>query len=207
VQQIFKAHRIEGLLNYDYEYQAHTLTSKGRYQITAVKPISEAIEQALEEFGWRAYVTNAPRERLSLPQAVLTYRDEWIHERSFHRLKGVALSITPFFVQRDDQVQGLVHLLSLAVRLLTVMEFVVRRHLQTDEESLVGLSSDHPKQSTSRPTAERLLKAFDNLTLTRIYVRGQWYGDVTPLSYLQRKILRLLGLSPVIYSDLVENST
>ncbi len=44
------------------------------------------------------------------------YRDEWLVERNFGRLKGVPLSITPFFVQRDDQVKCLVHLLSLAVR-------------------------------------------------------------------------------------------
>ena len=58
---------------------------------------------------------------------MLTYRDEWLVERNFGRLKGVPLSITPFFVQRSDQVKGLVHLLSLAVRLLSLIEFVVRQ--------------------------------------------------------------------------------
>jgi len=32
-------------------------------------------------------------------------------------------------VQRDDQVKGLVHLLSLGLRILTLIEFVVRRQL------------------------------------------------------------------------------
>ena len=50
-----------------------------------IRPEFTTVEQQL---GWRAYVTNAPGEQLSLPQAVLTYRDEWIAERSFHRLKG-----------------------------------------------------------------------------------------------------------------------
>ena len=81
-------------------------------------------------------MTNAPGSKLSLHQAVLTYRDEWLIERNFGRFKGFPLSITPFFVQLDDQVKGLVHLLSLAVRLLSLIEFVVRRHLQQTGESL-----------------------------------------------------------------------
>lgn len=165
------------------------------------------IEQVQQGFGWRAYVTDAPKEYLSLEQAVLTYRDEWLVERNFGRLKGVPLSITPFFVQRDDQVKGLVHLLSLAVRILSLIEFVVRRNLQQTGESLSGLYPGNPTRITTRPTTEKLLKAFDNLNLTLIQTRGKWYGDVTPLSPLQEKILHLLGLSPQIYSSLVENST
>ncbi|MDX2097737.1 MAG: hypothetical protein SFW36_08160, partial [Leptolyngbyaceae cyanobacterium bins.59] len=51
----------------------------------------------------------------------------------FHRLKGAPLSISPLFVQRDDQVKGLFHLLSLALRLMTLIEFVVRRQLQSEQ--------------------------------------------------------------------------
>jgi hypothetical protein len=53
-----------------------------------------------------------------LEQAVLTYRQEWLLERGFHRLKGVPLSLSLLFVKRDDQVVGLTNLLSLAVRFL-----------------------------------------------------------------------------------------
>ena len=105
-QAILKTHRVEGLLDYDYDYEVPTRSRPGRYQITAVTSNKTRIQQVELQLGWRAYVTNAPVERLSLPQAVLTYRDEWIAERSFHRLKGCPLSISPFFVQRDDQVKG-----------------------------------------------------------------------------------------------------
>ena len=207
VQAILKAHRVAELLNFDYQYQPPQAPRQGRYQITAVIPDESSIEQVQLLFGWRAYVTNAPIEKLSLHQAVLTYRDEWLVERNFGRLKGVPLSITPFFVQRDDQVTGLVHLLSLAVRLLSLIEFVVRRRLHRTGESLKGLYPGNPTRATIRPTTEKLLKAFDNLTLTLIQARGEWYGDVTPLNPLQSQILTFLGLSPEIYSGLVENST
>ncbi len=53
-----------------------------------------------ETLGWRVYGTNAPSEQLTLEQAVLAYRDEWLIERGFHRLKGASLSLDPLFVQR-----------------------------------------------------------------------------------------------------------
>ena len=207
VQAILKAHRVEGLLEFDYEYQPPNSPRQGRYQITAITPNKQSIKQVKSLFGWRAYVTNASSSKLSLKKAVLTYRDEWLIERNFSRFKGVPLSITPFFVQRDDQVQGLVHLLSLAVRLLSLIEFVVRRHLQHKGESLTGLYPGNPTRATTRPTTEKLLQAFDNLNLTLIQTGGEWYGNVTPLNPLQSKILAFLGLSPEIYSGLVDNST
>jgi transposase len=206
-EQILKTHRVEGLLDYDYEYEVPTNHQPGRYQITAVTPETTAIQQVEQQLGWRVYVTNAPESRLSLTQAVLTYRDEWIVERSFHRLKGCPLSISPFFVQRDDQIKGLVHLLSLAVRILTLIEFVVRRSLQESGNLLLGLYPGNPKKATQRPTAEKLLAAFKHLTLTLFRVKGEWYGDVTELNPLQNQILLCLGLSRDIYSGLVENST
>ncbi len=206
-QAILKTHRVEGLLDYDYDYEVPTRSRPGRYQITTVTSNQTRIQQVEQQLGWRAYVTNAPVRRLSLPQAVLTYRDEWIAERIFHRIKGCPLSISPFFVQRDDQVKGLVHLLSLAVRILTLIEFVVRRSLQESGESLRGLYPGNPLKATQRPTAEKLLAAFKHLTLTLFRVKGEWYGDVTELNPLQKQILLCLGLSPDIYSGLVENST
>jgi len=194
-------------LAYTYEYHPATKTVKQRYEITTVKPNTAAIEPLKLTFGWRVYATNALTEQLSFQDAVLTYRDQWIAERGFHRFKGKPLSLTPLFVQRDDQVKGLVHLLSLGLRILTLIEFVVRRQLKVEGESMVGLHPENPKKATTRPTTERLLKVFDNVTLTILEVRNQHYGHVSPLNPLQEKILRLLGLSPEIYSGLAENST
>ncbi|PHJ60651.1 hypothetical protein VF07_35265 [Nostoc linckia z6] len=93
------------------------------------------------------------------------------------------------FVQRDDQLTGLIHLLSLALRLLTIIEFVVRRQLITQSKTLTGPYPDNPKKQTDRPTAERLLRAFSNLTLTIIEVRGQRFGYVPPLTFLHQEII------------------
>jgi transposase len=199
---ILKTHQVEGLLEYSYEFQAATKQRKARYHITEVIPQPEAIEQSQQTFGWRVYVTNAPLEELSFEQAVLSVRDAWIQERGFSRLKGKSLGATPLFVQRDDQAQGLMHLLSLGLRILTLIEFVVQQNLKEEKEELLGLFTGNPKRATARPTAERILKAFKPLSLTILNVNDQEYGHVTPLNPLQQRILKLLDLSPDIYSSL-----
>ena len=85
------------------------------------------------------------------------------------------------FVKRDDQVVGLTNLLSLAVRFLTLIEFVVRRKLKQNQEKLVGLIENNPKKGIDNPTTERLLKMFDNITLTIVQLPDQTIRHVTPL--------------------------
>jgi transposase len=46
------------------------------------------------------------------------------------------------FVSREDQIQGLTYLLTLGVRVLTVMAFTLRRSLQKDQATLPGLHPD-----------------------------------------------------------------
>ena len=108
------------------------------------------------------------------------------------------------FVKRDDHMTGLVRLLSLGLRVLTLTEYLVRRSLQAEEESLPGLYPGNPKQTTGRPTCERILQAFQGLTLSCINLSGQQIRHVTPLSPLQSRILQLLKLSDSIYTGLVQ---
>ena len=221
-EAILKARNVVGLLSYTFERQEKRQiryvgrgcgnpdrptreTVEVRYQITAVNRQEDAIAALHKTMGWRAYVTNAPAEELTLEQALLVYRDEWLIERGFHRLKGTPLSLDPMFVKRDDQVIGLTNLLSIGVRLLTLIEFVVRQKLKQGREKLVGLHAENPKKGTDTPTTERLLKAFNNITLTIVHLPGQVIHHVTPLTPLQTRILELLGLSPTIYTALVTN--
>lgn len=176
-----------------------------RYQMLTVTRQEETIAAHQKTLGWRAYVSDAPADQLTLEQAVLTYRDEWIIERGFHRLKGVPLSLDPLFVRNDDQVIGITNLLSIAVRMLTLIEFVVRRKLQQNQEKLPGLIENNPKKGIDNPTTERLLKAFDQINLTIVHLPDRTLRHVTPLNGLQRRILELLGLSPAIYTRLAEN--
>jgi transposase len=216
---ILTRHRVTGLLTYRFARhveQEVTFVGRGRgganrpqqvrervrYQITTVQRQEEAIAQVASSLGWRAYATNAPKPRLSLAQGVQDYRHEYSIEHGFGRLKGAPLSIAPMFVKRDDQVSGLTYLLSIALRVLSLMEFVVRRSLKQQEATLAGLYKDTPRRVTATPTAERLLHAFVPITLTQVRLPTQTLQHVTPLTPVQEQILRLLGLPADLYAAL-----
>ena len=116
------------------------------------------------------------------------------------------LSLSPLFVKREDQVVGLTNLLTLAVRFLTLIEYVVRQRLIQNQEKLVGLIENNPKKCIDNPSTERLLKTFNRITLTIIHLPGGVVRHITPMSDLQIRILVLLGLSAAIYTQLAENS-
>ena len=161
-----------------------------------------AVEAAVRRLGWRVYGTNQPLEQLSLAQAVLAYRSEEQVERSLGRLKGRPLSLTPMYVQRDDHATGLIRLLSIALRVLTLLAFVARRQLAAERTTLAGLSAGNPKRETARPTAERLLEAFQAITLTIIEGPQQTDRHLSPLNPLQRRILEVLGFASALYTRL-----
>jgi transposase len=168
----------------------------------AVEHQTEAIETFNRLAGWRLYVTNTPAQRLDLSGAVACYREQWQPERGFHRLKGVPLAIRPLLLRSDLRISGLLCILVIALRALTLFEFVARRSLEQQPEPLQGVYAGNPKRTTTRPTTERLLKAFDEITLYRLDDGNSIRYQVTPLSALQRQILALVGIPESAYTGL-----
>ena len=92
-------------------------------------------------------------------------------------------------------------LLTIALQVLTLMEFVSRKELSKKGEAISGLVPGNPKMKTTHPTAERLLSKFDNLHLL-IEEKGQKISAVfvEGLTSLQKQILSILQLPENIYS-------
>jgi transposase len=213
VNEIVQSHRVEDFLWLRYDqhttrrqvraYKERPAYVKEDCQATVEVRVDEAaLDEAVRWLGWRMYSTNQPAEQLSLAQAVWAYRSEYLVERSLGRLKGRPLSLRPMYVQRDDHATGLIRLLSIALRVLTLVEFVVRRQLAAEESTLAGLYAGNPKRETARPTAERLLEAFQDVTFMMVEGMNQVYRHWTALSPLQERILELLGFSSRVYTRL-----
>ena len=158
---------------------------------------SDAISQAEQLAGWRIYVTNVAMEQLSLAQAVVYYRDQWQLEHGFHRFKQGQLPALPIYLTNEDRIIGLMFLLTIALRCFTLIEFQVRRELQTQQVEIAGLYAGNPKRQTQRPTTEQLLTAFRGITL---YHHRDDTSEITPLNDLQRHILALMNLPETIYA-------
>ena len=212
-EQILDRHRVQGLieLSFDEKVSQKHVRHYGSSPARTTEDVElnvrvarnqEAIRAAEERLGWRVYATNQPEADLSIEQAVLAYRHEYIIERAFGRLKGKTMSLSPMYLERDDHATGLIRLLSIALRVLTLLEYVVRSRLSEQKAKLQGLYAGSTKRATARPTAERLLEAFKNITLTGIHRQNHIDYHLTQLSALQERIVQLLGFDLNIYSRL-----
>ena len=213
IQRIEEKYRVQGLFDYAYQQEvterqirayrnkpART-ERKVRFQLTVTRN-EQAVTEAEFRAGWRIYATNASEGQLSLTQAVLVYRDQYLEENIFRRLQGKILSITPVYVQRDDHAKGLFHLLTLAARLLALGDYTAKQALVQENAELAGIYSGNSKRSTATPTTERMLAAFDNINLLLVPVAGQIHYQVTPLTEVQQCILELWGLPTTLYTRL-----
>ncbi len=150
--------------------------------------------------GWRIFISNTPAEKMSLVQSTQYYRDEWQTEHGFHRFKKGGLPALPLFLRIDERIKGQMLILTIALQALTLLEFVSRRELAKNNETISGLVPGNPKMRTHRPTAERLLSQFDNLHMIIEDNLTQTKGCLLEnLNSLQCKILDLLGIPMEIF--------
>jgi transposase len=193
--QIVKEQRVEGLLN----WQVHTSVQQRKVRRYRDRPAHvvrvrehrvvvtrccDKIAEVKREMGWRVYATN--QMSMTLAVVVWGYRGQYRIENDWKRLKGCPLSLTPLYLKEQRRMHGLVLLLSLALRLLTLIEYTVRRKLHETGAKLKGVYPGQPGRQTSRPSAELLLEAFKGISLTICEVNGQCYTHITPLTPLQK---------------------
>jgi transposase len=207
-EEIVQQQRVEGLLNWQVRTSTRQRTVRGygdrpkrvvkeREHQLEVSRHEEAITEAKREMGWRVYATN--QLPLNLAGVVWGYRGQNRLEDNWSRLKGQPLGLTPMYLQQESRIQGLVLLLSLALRLLTLLEWTVRKKLQATKETLTGLYPGQPGRQAKRPSAELLLQAFKGISLAIVQAAGQRAAHLTPLKALQQTLLDLWELPPDLY--------
>jgi transposase len=171
IQKVLEKFHVEGLLTtvvqegtqekYVRAYKGNPPEVRQELTYTIKSERDEkSILYAIYHLSWRVYATNQKKDNTTLEQVVETYRDEYRVERCFEHLKDHPLSLAPLYVQRDDHRVGLVRLLTIALRVLTLLEGVICQSLQEQKEEITGLYAGNPKRRTAQPTAEHLLKAF-----------------------------------------------
>ncbi len=154
-EAIVKQHKVEGFLTYAYvrdvqrkesyigkgrggKNRAKKVTEKVRYQVTDVLREHDKIEEEKKMYGWKAYVTDVPEERLDFIAAQKLYRQQYRIEHIFRRLKS-RLKIAALYVKRDDQTKGMTHLLTLAVKVCSLIQFVCGTYGRTDHYLILWL--------------------------------------------------------------------
>ena len=210
-EAIVTKQRVQGMLNPQVQTSTHQQKVR-RYGVRPARVLKEkehrlevsrceeVIEQAKREMGWRVYATN--QLLLNLAGVVWGYRGQNRLEDNWSRLKGQPLGLTPMYLQTESRIVGLVLLLSLALRLLSVLEWTVRKKLNESGQTLKGLYAGQPGRQAKRPSAELLLQAFKGISLAIVEAAGQRRAHMTPLTALQQKLLDLWELPPALYHRL-----
>jgi transposase len=203
---------VEGLLSYTVQalmttrhvraYRDHPARQETEvYFAIDVRRDETLIEAKKREMGWQVYGTNGLAR--TLPQVVWAYRGQYRIEDDWSRLKGRSLGLTPLYLQDEKRIQGLVYLLSLALRVLTLVEWVVRQRLRTEGSKLQEIYAGQPGRQTSRPSAELLLAALKTISVSVVAVNGQMHALLSPLTKVQQRLLELWGLPPDLYEKVV----
>lgn len=165
-----------------------------------VRRDEEAIEGKNREMGWQVYGSNGVG--MSLAQVVWAYRGQYRIEDDWSRLKGRPLGLTPLYLQDEGRIQGLVYLLSLALRVLTLVEWQVRERLRKEGSKLRGVYAGQAGRKTARPSAELLLGAMKTISLSVIEINGQTHRLLSPLTEVQKRLLELWEMPSDLYEKL-----
>jgi transposase len=211
-EAIVKREGVEGLLSYTAQAvmttrQVRAYRDRPARQETDVffhidvRREETLIEEKKREMGWQVYATNALV--LALACVVWAYRGQYRIEDDWSRLKGRPLGLTPMYLQDERRMQGLVHLLSLALRLLTLLEWQVRERLRQEGTKLQGIYAGQPGRKTDRPSAELLLRALKAISVSVVEINGQIHALLSPLTEVQTRLLVLWGLPPDLYEKVV----
>jgi transposase len=147
-EEIVTKQRVQSMLNREVRTSTHQRKVRGygdrpgrveqeQEHRLLVSRRGDEIAQAQREMGWRVYGTN--QLPLNLAGVVWGYRGQNRLEDNWSRLKGRPLGLTPMYLQHESRILGLVLLLSLALRLLSVLEWTVRKKLRENKETLKGL--------------------------------------------------------------------
>jgi transposase len=214
VAAIMAPYRVDGLVHVTVTTAVHehgkrrdgtrpaTIGRRERVRVSAVSD-EAAIAHTARRRGWRVYATNHTADALSLQQAVAAYRSAYLIEHGFGRLKGRSLSPTPLCLHYEQRLVGLICLLRIALRVLVLLQCVVRRHLQQAGATLKGLYPGQPGRQTAQPTTALLLQALRGVTLSRLTIDGKLPYHLTPLNAVQKRILALMEVPLESYYGLV----
>jgi transposase len=204
-KEVLAEHKVEGLLGWSYERQETIDARKEtrvRYQITKIERDEKALKETKERLSWLTQVTNLDKERLDLLGCVLSYREGHCLEQDWHLVKNRPLGLTPLWLSKDEQIKGLVWLLSVALRLLTLIQMQVRKGLDEEKTHLQGTFPGQPGRRDKRPTTYRLLRALGRITLTVTRSKKTIRRELSCLPELLPRLLCWLKLPAGLYSDL-----
>jgi len=216
ITAILQANKVEGLITVElkkrtiqkekraYGDKPKRIEKKVDFSLTVCRQ-TEEIRQRKKYMGWQIYATNAPSNLLTFEQCVWKYRYQSNIKSRFDDIRNKMAALLPVFLQKDERIEGLVNVLLLALKVCSILEYKAAKSLQDQEELLFNVYEGNPNRGTDRPSAKRLLKAFDGVAISLIFEDNNFqFALMTKLKPVQKKVLEILDLKEDIYTGLIE---
>lgn len=121
-----------------------------------------------------------------------------IYRNHFTPSKG-PIALAPIFLHKPERVAAITLICVIALQLLRLMEFNAKNQLLLLKEKLSGLLPNH--LSTSNPSAVKMLAALSTIDILEVVTSTDSQFFLNKLSPLQLKILQLLDIPLLSYSN------
>ena len=185
-QEIFRQER-RGRPNDQTKYRRQV---KRRFELRYALNHAALAAEAVSD-GVFPLITND--RKLSEQALLLAYKGQPVIEKRFEQLK-TEFEVAPVFLKEVSRIQALLCLYFLVLLVQALLERELRRAMARQQVESLPL---YPEGRACRhPTTPRLIELFENVQRHRLVVgKKPPVVFTTKLTQLQRRILRLLGMS------------
>jgi len=145
--------------------------------------------------GVFALVTNV--KEMPKKEVLLTYKYQPYVEKR-HALLKSELEVAPVYIKKPHRAAGLIHAAFIAMMVDALIERTLREAMV--EHGIESLPILPEGRATKTPTTARLLEQFSDVAWYEVNHAGENVVFPLELTPLQRKLLRLLGMTPAAYA-------
>jgi transposase len=166
----------------------------------SLQPKEQAVARARKEAGCFVLITNEPEESsggLSSQELLRAYQDQHSVERNFGFLKDPVI-VNALFLKSPRRIEALGLIFVLALMIWRLMERTMRVSLKESNSKVVGWNN----RQTSRPTSFMMTTKFVSVIVIRTAER-RFLAE--PLDPVQKRYLRVLGLSEAVFTNPAAN--
>lgn len=157
----------------------------------------DLIKQRELECGYFVLVTNKPVEKLTIQEALQTYKKQFKVETVFSRLKG-PLQVIPIRLELPKRIESIMYMLVSCVQIMTLIDRTAEQSLSSKNKKLHGL---FPKnRGVERPKAEYMIDGLRKLSLEFVKIGEKVKVHVGHLHSLECELLNLMGAETQLYS-------
>lgn len=157
--------------------------------------LDEVVRAQATSDGMFPLITNC--QDLVLGELLERYKYQPCLERRHEQLKS-GLDVVPMWLKNVDRIEAILLLYFVALLVRALIEREVRQRMKAEDLDAIPLYPED--RDCPAPSAERILAIFATVQRHELFDQGRLVKTFEPeLTATQRRVLKLLGLSPSIY--------